>query len=70
MILDIGLGDDVIKGFQSFFTSKIISQFGSGVSFGEQVLARTTGQVLNPNLELLFSGPGLRDFDFQLPVIS
>ena len=61
---DIGLGDDVIKGFQSFFASKIISQFGSGVSFG-QMLSRTTGQVLNPNLELLFSGPGLRDFTFD-----
>ena len=61
---DIGLGDDVIKGFQSFFASKIISQFGSGVSFGE-MLSRTTGQVLNPNLELLFSGPSLRDFTFN-----
>ena len=59
----IGLGDDVIKGFQSFFTTKILQQLGSGVGFG-QVLARTTGQVLNPNLELLFSGPGLRDFTF------
>lgn len=61
---DIGLGDDVIKGFQSFFTTKILQQLGSGVGFG-QVLARTTGQVLNPNLELLFSGPGLRDFTFD-----
>ena len=61
---NIGLGDDVVKGFQSFFTSKILQQLGSGVGFG-QVLARTTGQVLNPNLELLFSGPSLRDFDFN-----
>ena len=29
------------------------------------MLSRTTGQVLNPNLELLFSGPGLRDFTFD-----
>lgn len=60
----IGLGDDVIKGFQSFFTAKILQQLGSGVGFG-QVLARATGQVLNPNLELLFSGPSLRDFTFN-----
>lgn len=60
----IGLGEDTIKGFQSFFTTKILQQLGSGVGFG-QVLARATGQVLNPNLELLFSGPGLRDFTFN-----
>ena len=60
----IGLGDGVIKGFQSLFATKIIQQFGSGVSFG-QMLSRTTGQVLNPNLELLFSGPGLRSFSFN-----
>lgn len=29
------------------------------------VLARTDGVVLNPNLELLFSGPQLRPFNFQ-----
>ena len=29
------------------------------------LLSRTTGQVLNPNLELLFQGPTLRPFTFQ-----
>lgn len=29
------------------------------------LLSRTTGQVLNPNLELLFQGPTLRTFQFQ-----
>jgi len=29
-----------------------------------QILSRTTGQVLNPNLELLFTGPELRSFNF------
>ena len=65
---DIGLGDDVIKGFQSFFASKIISQFGSGVSFG-QMLSRTTGQVLNPNLVTVFWS-WFERFYFRLPVIS
>ena len=31
---------------------------------GSQILSRTTGQVLNPNLELLFTGPELRSFNF------
>ena len=32
---------------------------------GGNVLTRTTGAVLNSNLELLFSGPELRTFQFQ-----
>lgn len=60
----IGTGDSTIKGAQSFFASKAIQALGSQVSFA-QVLSRTTGQVLNPNLELLFSGPGLREFTFR-----
>lgn len=32
---------------------------------GGQLLTRTTGAVINPNLELLFSGPALRTFSFQ-----
>ena len=60
----IGLGDDVIKAAQAGFTAKILQAFGSNVTFG-QALARTTGQILNPNLELLFTGPGLRSFSFS-----
>jgi len=30
-----------------------------------QLLTRSTGQILNPNMELLFSGPTLRTFQFQ-----
>jgi hypothetical protein len=31
---------------------------------GQQLFTRTTGAVLNPNLELLFTGPSLRSFNF------
>lgn len=31
---------------------------------GQSLLSRTTGQVLNPNMELLFKGPTLRPFQF------
>ena len=30
-----------------------------------QIISRATGQVLNPNLELLFNGVNLRQFDFN-----
>jgi len=30
----------------------------------QNLLSRATGQVLNPNLELLFNGPALRSFNF------
>ena len=32
---------------------------------GEALLARTTGMVMNPNMELLFKGPSLRPFSFK-----
>jgi hypothetical protein len=32
---------------------------------GAQLLTRTTGMVLNPNMELLFRGPQLRTFGFE-----
>ena len=36
----------------------------------DQILARTGGQVLNPNAELLFAGPVLRDFNFDFLMIA
>ena len=38
----------------------LLAQAASGT--GQQLLTRTTGSVLNPNMELLFQGPALRDF--------
>ena len=36
----------------------------------DQFLARTSGRVLNPNAELLFQGPVLRDFNFDFLLIA
>ena len=36
----------------------------------DQFLARTSGRVLNPNAELLFQGPVLRDFNFDFLMIA
>ena len=37
---------------------------GAATGTGSQLLARTAGAVINPNMELLFNGPVLRDFSF------
>ena len=42
---------------------------GANISQNE-FLARTGGRVLNPNAELLFQGPVLRDFNFDFTMIA
>jgi len=44
--------------------TKVLQGFGSNVTL-DQIIARRTGQVLNPNMELLFNGPTLRQFNFN-----
>jgi hypothetical protein len=44
--------------------SDIINYF-AGQAVGANIFTRTTGQVINPNLELLFSGPNLRTFNYN-----
>ena len=44
--------------------NQIIAYF-AGQAVGANVIGRTTGQVINPNLELLFTGPNLRSFNFN-----
>ena len=50
-------GPAVKEGLKSFFTEQLTGT--------KDLLARTTGQVLNPNMELLFQGPALRSFTFS-----
>ena len=46
-------------------TKKFIAAYFAGQAVGANVQARATGNVINPNLELLFSGPQLRTFNFN-----
>jgi hypothetical protein len=46
-------------------TKSAIAAYFAGQAVGANLLTRGTGQVLNPNLELLFSGPSLRSFSFN-----
>jgi len=38
---------------------------GQASGVGGQLITRTTGAIVNPNMELLFSGPALRQFSFK-----
>ena len=55
-----GNGQDLVT---SYMSAKAVGTLGGNVT-AEGVLARTSGQVLNPNMELLFQGVQLRSFNF------
>ena len=60
ILKDIGTGtnaDEVKKG---------LAQQLAGAATGDNkaLMQRTTGQVINPNMEVLFNGPGMRTFSF------
>ena len=61
-----GAGDlDTIKGLAlKQLTANALGIFGGNVTVN-QLLARETGEIFNPNMELLFNGPTLRAFKFQ-----
>lgn len=49
---------------QSTFSAAAVRSLGANTSL-ESVLSRTSGQVLNPNMELLFKGVKLRSHNFS-----
>ena len=64
-VTDAAGGLSGVQGFVSrFFASAALSQININLT-PDQILARTTGEILNPNLELLFNGPTLRTFRFS-----
>ena len=48
----------------SKLTASALGIFGGNITTN-QLLARQTGNIINPNMELLFDGPTLRAFKFQ-----
>lgn len=60
--IDIGLNNQNLA--QVFFALQAINSFGGNLTLG-QLMARSNGQIINPNMELLFNGPALREFRFQ-----
>ena len=56
-------GGDAQRVASSFFAAKAVNVLGGNTSL-DGVLARTSGQIINPNMELLFNGVTLRSFNF------
>tara|TARA_B100001079_G_scaffold172440_1_gene147923 strand:- start:175 stop:1563 length:1389 start_codon:yes stop_codon:yes gene_type:complete len=57
-------GDAAQSLINKQLASSIVGVFGAQVSVN-QILARQEGQIFNPNMELLFDGPTLRNFRFS-----
>ena len=64
----MGMDPSIMDAASDFVTAKATSSalgvLGANVS-AAQLLARQTGQIFNPNMELLFNGPSLRSFNFS-----
>ena len=59
------LGSDV-SGNSEELKQSLTSAIASRIVGGGRILTRATGAVVNPNMELLFNGPSLRNFTFQI----
>jgi len=58
------INGNVQNAIQSAITANLLRSLGSNVT-SEGLLSRATGQILNPNLELLFNNVALRSFPFS-----
>ena len=63
-----------LRGFGQANATNFITKLANG-AFGTELdpdtfLARTGGRVLNPNAEILFQGPAIRDFAFEFQMIA
>ena len=66
-------GSSVAEGTSAMLTTMMAKT--AGFAFGTEldtdtVLARTGGKVLNPNAEMLFQGPSIRDFAFSFIMVA
>jgi len=63
-ITKLGSSGNLQDQTTSFFAAQIVNSLGGNVDTAS-LLSRATGQVLNPNMELLFTGVNLREFSFD-----
>jgi hypothetical protein len=59
------LGKGLMTGLQDPAVKQFATAYFAGQAVGANIVGRTTGMVINPNLELLFNGPNLRTFSFN-----
>jgi len=60
-----GFDEGTQNAIRNAISGAAINQLGGNVSMSS-IISRTTGQVLNSNLELLFGGVNLRSFPFSV----
>ena len=60
-----GAAGNFKKALEDSGTKQALIAYFAGQAVGANIQGRTTGQVLNPNLELLFTGPRMRTFQFN-----
>ena len=49
-------------------TKSYLSAYFAGQAVQSNIVGRSTGMVVNPNLTVLFNGPTLRTFNFSFPM--
>lgn len=54
---------NINEAIKTAIAADVVGIFGSNVT-ANSLLSRTTGQVLNPHVELYFKGPKMREFQF------
>ena len=60
------LGAKVQAALETSETKAAVSTYLAGqAAGGKDIMARTTGAIMNPNMELLFNGPQMRNFSFS-----
>lgn len=70
-----GIANDQIIGgnaqnlIQNAFAAAAVGALGANVNL-ESLISRSSGQVLNPNMELLFKGVKLRSFQFAYDLVA
>ena len=64
MLKDVATDKKSISAINSTFSSAAVNALG-GNTTPEGVMARQSGSILNPNMELLFGGVQLRSFSFD-----
>tara|TARA_B100000902_G_scaffold245307_1_gene232253 strand:+ start:166 stop:1284 length:1119 start_codon:yes stop_codon:yes gene_type:complete len=60
-----GMSEEVQTAFRAAVGGKLVNALGSNID-PNSIISRSTGQVMNGNLELLFQGVNLRTFPFDM----
>ena len=60
-----GTAADISEITKDELAQQALIAYFAGQAVGANIFTRTTGSIINPNLELLFDGPTLRTFNFN-----